>query len=88
MQMSQVVVGKWGKNLAVRLPRDVVRASGLADGERVQVEARDGDIIIRRTDAHAQADAAAAAEEIIAEAQNHRLNDKSILRMLRDGRRG
>ncbi len=46
--MSQVTVGKWGKNLAVRFPGDIVRAAGLRDGERLRIEARDGDIVIRR----------------------------------------
>lgn len=46
--MSQVTVGKWGKNLAVRFPGEIVKAAGLKDGERVQIEARDGDIVMRR----------------------------------------
>jgi antitoxin MazE len=47
--MSQVTVGRWGKNLAVRLPGEIVRRTGLRDGEHVEIEARNGDIIIRRT---------------------------------------
>ena len=47
--MSQVIVGRWGKNLAVRLPNEIVNASGLTDGERVEIEAQDGNIILRRT---------------------------------------
>ncbi len=43
--MRRVVVGKWGKNLAIRFPDEVV---GLRDGERIEVEAHDGDIPIRR----------------------------------------
>jgi antitoxin MazE len=46
--MSQVTVGKWGKSLAIRLPGDIVKAAGVRDGERVDVEAHDGDIVIRR----------------------------------------
>jgi antitoxin MazE len=46
--MPQVIVGKWGNNLAVRLPGEVVEAAGLKDGERVEIEARDRDIVIRR----------------------------------------
>ena len=46
--MAQATVGKWGKNLAVRVPGEIARAARLSDGERVQIEARDGDIIIRR----------------------------------------
>lgn len=46
--MAQATVGKWGKNLAVRVPGEIARAARLSDGERVQIEARDGDIVIRR----------------------------------------
>jgi antitoxin MazE len=46
--MTQVVIGKWGKNLAVRFPGEVVKASGLRDGERVEIETQKGTIIIRR----------------------------------------
>jgi len=47
--MSHITVGRWGKNLAIRLPAEIVRAVGLRDGEHVEIEAHDGDIVIRRT---------------------------------------
>jgi antitoxin MazE len=46
--MAQATVGKWGKNLAVRFPGEIVKASGLRDGERVEIETQEGIIIIRR----------------------------------------
>jgi antitoxin MazE len=46
--MSHITVGKWGKNLAVRLPGEIVSEAGLREGERVDIETRDGDIVIRR----------------------------------------
>lgn len=46
--MAQATVGKWSKNLAVRVSGEIVRAARLSDGERVQIEARDSDIVIRR----------------------------------------
>ncbi|MGH7046452.1 MAG: AbrB/MazE/SpoVT family DNA-binding domain-containing protein [Stellaceae bacterium] len=46
--MTRVTVGKWGKNLAVRLPGEIVKASGLRDGERVEIATQDGVVIIRR----------------------------------------
>ena len=46
--MAQVTIGKWGKNLAVRLPNEIARATGLSDGERVEIEANDSAIVIRR----------------------------------------
>lgn len=87
--MSQVIVGKWGRNLAIRVPSDVVRASGLSDGEQVEIEAQDGDIVIRRRAARADArrDAEAAAAEIIDESDRHSLGGISIRDLLDEGRR-
>ena len=46
--MAEAVLGKWGKNLALRLPVNVARAARLEIGERVEVELRDSEIVIRR----------------------------------------
>jgi antitoxin MazE len=46
--MSQAIVGRWGKSLAVRIPGDVANTAGLTEGERVEIEANDADIVIRR----------------------------------------
>lgn len=46
--MSSVTIGRWGHNLAVRLPREIVRAAHLQDGEQVEIEAQDDAIVIRR----------------------------------------
>lgn len=86
--MSRAIVGKWGKKLAIRLPAEIARASGLTEGERVQIEARDGDILIRRPAAQARADAQAAAEEIIGESGNYSLGDISIRALLDEGGAG
>jgi antitoxin MazE len=47
--MPQVTIGKWGRNLAVRLPGEIAKAAGLNDGERVEISNREAEIIIRRT---------------------------------------
>jgi antitoxin MazE len=86
--MAQAILGRWGRNLALRLPLEVVKAAGLRTGERVEVETRGGDIVIRKVDADAIADAQAAAEEIIAESELHPLTTAEILEMLHEGRRG
>jgi antitoxin MazE len=86
--MSQATVGRWGKNLAIRVPSEVARKAGLADGERVEIQAQDGDIVIRRLSARARAAAAAAAEEIIAERGRHRLGRKAMRALIAEGRRG
>ena len=44
---QRVVLGKWGSNLAVRLPRDVAQTAGFASGTAVEVEARRGEVLIR-----------------------------------------
>jgi antitoxin component of MazEF toxin-antitoxin module len=88
--MSQVIVGRWGKNLAIRVPLEVARMSGLSDGEQVEIEAQDGDIIIRRRAAHVRArrDAEAAAAEIVGESKRYSLGGASIRDLLDEGRRG
>lgn len=85
--MSQATVGRWGKNLAIRVPLDVAKRTGLVDGELVEIEAQDGDIVIRRPVARARKTAAIAAEEIIAERQHYRLDRKAIVRLIAEGRR-
>ncbi len=57
--MTEVTVGRWGKNLAIRFPGAIVRfpgaivkAAGLSDGERVEIETHDGEIVIRRAVPH------------------------------------
>lgn len=46
--MSRATVGRWGKSLAVRIPGEIADAAGIAEGERVEVEAQEGGIVIRR----------------------------------------
>lgn len=50
--MPRVVVGKWGKNLAVRLPLEIAAAAGLAEGAQVEMEAEKGEIVIRPISQH------------------------------------
>ena len=51
-RVSQVTVGKWGKSLAIRLPGEIVKAAGLSNGERLDIETHDGQIVIRRAVPH------------------------------------
>jgi antitoxin component of MazEF toxin-antitoxin module len=46
--MSQAVVGRWGKNLAIRFPADVAKAAGLGDGQRVEIVSHDNEVVIRK----------------------------------------
>ncbi|MGD9878948.1 MAG: AbrB/MazE/SpoVT family DNA-binding domain-containing protein [Reyranella sp.] len=84
--MSRAIVRRWGKNLAVRVPHDVVERTGLVDGERVAVEEQDGNIEIRR--AASTRDAIAAAEETINERLRYRRDRRAISRLIAEGRRG
>jgi antitoxin MazE len=85
--MAQATLGKWGRNIAVRLPSEVVKAAGMHSGEKVEIEARGADIVIRRPEAAAAADALAAAEEIIRESENYTLGGISIRELIDEGRR-
>ena len=84
-----MTVGKWGKNLAIRVPHDLARTVGLHDGESVDVEARDGDIVIKRTQARADARAKArvAAAAIRANSRGRRLGGIGIRALIDEGRR-
>ena len=88
--MSKAIVGTWGKNLAVRIPRQIAEAAGLSDGELVELERLDGDIVIRRPAAHARASRRAemAAAEMIAESKHYSLGGATIRDLLDEGRRG
>lgn len=87
--MSHVIVGRWGKNLAVRVPAEVARAAGLDEGEDVEVEAVGDDILIRRSAHQAQqrADAEAAMTEIIANRPGRTLGGISLRELRDEGRR-
>lgn len=88
--MSQVIVGKWGKNLAIRVPHEIAQKLGLSEGEPVEIAAEAGDIVIHRQAAKAAAlaDAKAAAAEIMAASAGMRLDGISIRDLIDEGRRG
>jgi antitoxin component of MazEF toxin-antitoxin module len=87
--MSQVIVGKWGKSLAVRVPLDVAAAAGLTDGEAVEIEAIDGAIVIRRdaAKAAAQLKAQQAMTDILELSKGMTLGGLSIRELIDEGRR-
>jgi antitoxin component of MazEF toxin-antitoxin module len=47
-RMTQAIIGRWGKNLAIRFPADVAKAAGLNDGQRVELVSHQGEITIRK----------------------------------------
>jgi antitoxin MazE len=46
--MAEVVVGRWGKNLAIRLPAHVAKKAGLGEGERVEIVSSSNEVIVRK----------------------------------------
>jgi antitoxin MazE len=50
--MTQVVLGRWGKSIAVRFPNEIARELGLHEGERVEIDAAPDRIVIRRARPH------------------------------------
>lgn len=83
---ARVTVGKWGNNLAIRVPLEIAAATGLSDGEQVEIEAKDGDLVIHRPASGAREDARKAAEEIRRHAQGRSLGGLSIKDLINEGR--
>ena len=46
--MSTAIVGRWGRSLAIRLPAEIVGKLSLTDGASVEMEQRDGELVIRK----------------------------------------
>ena len=87
--MIKATVGTWGKSLAVRVPADVARLAGLSEGESVDIEAVEGEIVIRR-DAAGAARAKRAAEAVAAIKElrkDRRLDGISIRELIEEGRK-
>jgi antitoxin MazE len=87
--MSRVTVGTWGKSLAVRVPQEIAQATGLVEGEQVEIEVQDGNIVLVRSNAKAEAKARAraAVEQIKALRKGMRLDGLSIRDLIDEGRR-
>ncbi len=55
--MSRAVVGRWGKNLAIRFPAEIATAARLNEGERVEIAANGDEVVIRRLPAETSLEA-------------------------------
>ena len=86
--MAYVKVERWGRNLAIRIPHRIARATGLTNGERVEIETYAGSIVVRRAASSARADALAAADEILFERGKHPLDAATLRGLIEAGRRG
>lgn len=89
--MTQAIVGKWGKSLAIRVPLDVARAMGLREGESVEIEESDGELHVRRKtgkiDAERRLRALAAVEEMRRDAKNFDMSGLTIRELIDEGRK-
>ena len=93
--MTQARIGKWGDALAVRIPPEIARAAQITEGEKVDIVACGGDILIRFSgsapvaaiDEATCSRAQRAVEEIIKESKNYSLGGISIREMIDEGRR-
>ncbi len=45
--MSVATIGRWGKNLAIRFPNEIAGQLHLHEGDRLEIEAEAGRIVIR-----------------------------------------
>lgn len=48
MAVARIV--KWGNSLAVRIPKPVAEEAGLSEGDRILIEAAEGELALRRTE--------------------------------------
>jgi len=48
--MAGTQIVKWGNSLAVRIPKPVAEEAGLGEGDRVLLQAGEGQIALRRFD--------------------------------------
>jgi antitoxin component of MazEF toxin-antitoxin module len=87
--MTEAIVARYGESLAICFPSEVAESIGLREGERVAIEVWNGNIVVRRQSAGAQARERAeeAAERIIAERKNSSLGDITIRELIAEGRR-
>jgi antitoxin MazE len=46
--MPRAIIGRWGKNLAIRLPGEVAREAGFSVGQRVEIAAKGDELVIRK----------------------------------------
>ena len=46
--MSRAVVGRWGKNLAIRFPAEIAEIAALREGEAVEITTSGEDVIVRK----------------------------------------
>jgi antitoxin component of MazEF toxin-antitoxin module len=86
--MTEAIVSRDGESLAICFQSEVAESIGLAEGERVEIEVWNGDILVRRQSAHvgARKQAEQAAAEIMAERKNYSLGGITARELIDEGR--
>jgi antitoxin component of MazEF toxin-antitoxin module len=46
--MTIATIGRWGGNLAIRLPKDFAQRAQFREGDQVELDEVDGEIILRK----------------------------------------
>jgi len=41
-------ISRWGNSLGIRIPKDIAARVGLSEGAQVEIEAKDGQVVIHR----------------------------------------
>jgi antitoxin component of MazEF toxin-antitoxin module len=50
--VTHAIIGRWGKNLALRFPNEIAGKLSLREGDRLEIEAGPDQIVIRRAKPH------------------------------------
>lgn len=86
--MSRITVSRLDQDISIRVPFDLIRSTGISDGDSVEVRTAGNAIVIERITENERADAILAAEEIIAESSRYAMSDQEIRELIEEGRRG
>lgn len=60
--MPRAIVGRWGKNLAIRFPAEIAKKAALSDGQPVEILAAGDEVVIRKLPAETTVEAMFAAQ--------------------------
>ncbi|WP_208948366.1 AbrB/MazE/SpoVT family DNA-binding domain-containing protein [Segnochrobactrum spirostomi] len=85
--MTEIKIDRWGRGLAITLPEDVAREFGLAAGQILEIESREGELLLRRAGRASDAGNTTVADEILQAARGRRLGGVALRDLIGDGRR-
>ena len=62
--MPRAIIGRWGKNLAIRFPAEIAKKAALRDGQPVEILASGAEVVIRKLPAEMTVEAMFAAQSL------------------------